>query len=577
MKVIPWVAFATVSLAAAAPAGAERFKMDESDIRKVEPGPDRERATPFKPTWCGVVEEVDVGSGAVGRTAGNMLERNQADAKTVAQVATMLCVDPDEAGVQKQAGFVAQQWMNWTGLTQKDAIASIAARADAATWEKQRAETCAQHEVGEEDAPETKALTQAQRMFYGCSDDGPVWMWRRGAPDNLLWWLDRGAQPPSELLRTTYVLVELPDEVASPKDDSFRHAMRGVILAGLDAAKLDPARLEAELASGNDYAKVVARENMARARADWRMWQAAVSAAAAKDPDLKKVVIDAPAEGWAAWEKTYASDRVTFDEGAEFEKLTNSPSLSAVKGCAQKQRPTIARLLKRLAPSDPRAAEDAVKRDPVAGPAFKRWALCLAMEKEHPLGETLYYTFKDSRGHRGPRIAAYFAAVEAAAAVVADRPKFAIQPGVLHSPAQDPVPPATMDLSVGKTSWFIDDDGVVASTKKVPGGVLVTFKKESYMRQEWNCKPTNRIIRINSSGIVEYEHNCTPAGKSEVVTTPRPIVVAEWLAGAIAPGRLVVHKGIRPAPGEEQLGGLPVAVYDGKAQKKLLALWGVEL
>jgi hypothetical protein len=328
----------------------------------------------------------------------------------------------------------------------------------------------------------------------------------------------------------------------------------------------------------NEYAKVIARENMSRARADWRMWQSAVTAATAKDPDIKKVVLDAPAEGWAAWEKLHAADKAVFDEGAEFEKLTNSPSLSAVKGCAAKMRPTMARLLARLKPSDAKAAEEAIMRDPVAGPAFKRYALCAAMEKELPLAETLYYAISKSRGHRGPRVAAYFAAVEAAAAVVADRPKFAVTPSVLVSPAIDPQPEATMDLAVGKASWFIDDDGVVASVKKVPTGVLVTFKKESYMRQDYNCKPTGRILRINPDGRIDYEQSCTPAGKTEVVTTPRAIIVAEHLAGGIAPGRLVVHKGIRPNPGEgDQLGGMPIAVYDSKAQKKLVALWGIEL
>jgi len=98
------------------------------------------------------------------------------------------------------------------------------------------------------------------------------------------------------------------------------------------------------------------------------------------------------------------------------------------------------------------------------------------------------------------------------------------------------------------------------------------------MRQDWNCKPTGRILRINSNGTIDYEQSCTPAGKTEVVTTPRPIVVAEWLAGGIAPGRLVVHKGIRPGAGQgDQLGGMPIAVYDSKAQKKLVAFWGIEL
>jgi hypothetical protein len=354
--------------------------------------------------------------------------------------------------------------------------------------------------------------------------------------------------------------------------------MVGMIVALNDAARLDAAKLASEVSGGNEYAKIIAGENLARARADFRMWDAAIKAQAAKDPDFKKVVVDAPAAGWAAWEALYKAEKAIFDEGAEFEKRALSPSLSAVKGCAQKLRPTLAKILKAKKVTDAKGAAEAVKGDPVAGPTFKRYALCAAMEKEAALAETLDVALMKSRPHRGPRVAAYFAAVEAAAAVVADRPKFAVKPAVLVSPFDDPLPEATSRLATGKTPWFIDDDGVVASTKKVPGGVLVTFKKESYMRQNWNCKNTGRILRINSSGIVEYEHSCTPAGKSEVVTTPRPIVVAEWLAAGIEPGRLVEHKGIRPGEGQgDQLGGLPVAVYDGKAQKKLIALWGIEL
>ena len=573
---------ATAAVAAlllgATPGYAKPFTMDDSDVRKVDPGPDRERATPFKPTWCKSVEAPEGSSGAVGRSAGNIVEDRHADDATVAKVASYLCIGPDDATVQKQAGYVVQQWMNFTGLAQPQAIASIAARADAATWTKQREETCARYTVGDEDAEETKAITQANRMFFGCGDDGPVWKYRRGTPDNLMWWMDRNAEPPSEVLRAVWILTQLPNEVAPASDRAFPYGMLAMIVAGIDATKLDAAKLESEVAGGNDYAKIIARENLARAKADHKMWQAAVTAAAAKDPDLKKVVLDAPAAGWAAWEALYKAEKATFDEGAEFEKLTNSPSLSAVKGCTQRLRPTLARILKARNPTSPKAAADAVKGDAVAGPTFKRFALCAAMDKEYALAETLDIALMKSRPHRGPRVAAYFAAVEAAAAVVADRPKFAVAPSVLVSPFLDPLPRATSDLATGKTSWFIDDDGVVASTKKVPGGVLVTFKKESYMRQDWNCKATNRILRINSSGIVEYEQNCTPAGKSEVVTTPRPIVVPEIHAAAIAPGRLVDHKGIRPGEGQgDQLGGFPVAVYDGKAQKKLLALWGIEL
>jgi hypothetical protein len=55
-------------------------------------------------------------------------------------------------------------------------------------------------------------------------------------------------------------------------------------------------------------------------------------------------------------------------------------------------------------------------------------------------------------------------------------------------------------------------------------------------------------------------------------------VISEWLAGGIAPDRFLAYEGVsQKSPVPDVLMGVPPAVHDSKAQKNLLAVWGIEL
>jgi hypothetical protein len=89
------------------------------------------------------------------------------------------------------------------------------------------------------------------------------------------------------------------------------------------------------------------------------------------------------------WEALRAREAAVFDEGDAFERDANAPSLSAVKGCGARLRPNLVRLLKAQKTADVAALPEAINADPVAGPAFERCVLCIAMDKEYAVAEKI--------------------------------------------------------------------------------------------------------------------------------------------------------------------------------------------
>jgi hypothetical protein len=568
-------AVALAAVALAAPAHADAYQMHERDLTVVPAAPGRDTAEPFKPTWCAKVKAPGArNAGPMRRTLESWMQYGGDESP--GKLAEYLCDAPDDPNVQKTAAAAIQVWMNWSGLDQKQATASFLARIDLERWHALRDETCARFASTDEDSEEVAATRHAYRAIYGCPKEPPSWL-RKVYPKNLAFFIDRDADIP-ELLRAYLVFHGLGDAAKVKPDDGFN--LKAYALWGTDARRLDAGKLDQQIAAdaGNDYQQWVARETFAAALAAAKQWEALVGGIGGKDPDMKRLLVDVPEAAWVAWVALRDKHAQVFADGAAFEQLANSPSLSAVKGCDATLRPHVEKLLQRLARGSEKDTREAVMSDPVGGPLMERYVLCEAMLKNKSYAASLYPLFDSTRGHRGPRMAVHIAALDALSEILADRPKFLVQPAMMGAPGHSTIRYRVSNLGGSATNG--EAKGVVASTKAVEDGVLVTFKKESYREQDWDCKPNNRIYAIRADGTVVYDEDCKPAGSHEVDITPKPVVIPKRLAAGIAKGKLLVFRADSRTPSKGDAGTFiadPSAVFDSKAMKKLEAVWGFAL
>lgn len=106
--------------------------------------------------------------------------------------------------------------------------------------------------------------------------------------------------------------------------------------------------------------------------------------------------------------------------------------------------------------------------------------------------------------------------------------------------------------------------GTIGSIEEVEGGVKVTFKtvkEKRYGCMEW--APTNRVERVNSSGIVEYVQRCVKKGSGFMDLTPDPVTFPKTMAQGLKPGMYLVA-----------YDGLPVVATAGKSSRKPLFVFG---
>ncbi|MBK9033172.1 MAG: hypothetical protein IPL61_18190 [Myxococcales bacterium] len=551
------------------------YQMRDEDVRTLDAAPFRPTAKAFKPTWCGKVPASGGSPGALGRTAESWFKYGGEDA--IPQLLGYLCDAPDDPNVQKQAGYVLQAWMNWSGLSQDEAVASMLMRADLDGWKKLKEATCAPLVDGPEASAEQKEYTKAYRYIYGCTGT-PAWLGRSGSFTNLVWYLDREADAP-DLLRSFVAISRLgKTELAKPSDLGGPTSLGMYAVYGPDARRLDRARLDQQVGGGNAYATWVARETLALAQAETKGWDKMVADASAKDPDLKRVLVDAPEQAWKDWVALRKQEAAAFDAGSAFEDLASSPSKSAAKGCAATLRPHVERLIKGKAGADLKAVTEAIGKDPALVPLFQRYVLCEALEGNVPYATVLYRPLGGLRTYRGPRLAGFSAVVEAVGGVLADREKFVLQLTNINAPAQDPGSDRLARV-VNSSTLDSEAQGTITTAKRVADGVLVTFKKESYMVTDWDCKPTGRVYRVRTDGVVEYEENCKRTGQHKVDTTAPSVVIPERLAAGVAKGKFLVFRPDHGSPSAQQgvTIGVPLAVFDAKAMTKLIAAWGFAL
>ncbi len=578
------IALGTAGLAGAdtrADREAERLREDLkiSDFVKFDPDPGVARAPAMKPGWCDLTSKFknQESGGRLERRLGVVKRRGGLGESSLLEVAELLCAHPNAPDWHKQTGYVVQVWMNQTGLGVKGAVASIRARVDVSTWKAQRKQTCSQFTSTAEDSPEQKRMTKAMRTIYGCGGSWPYWMNTQSQSDQLEYYVDKTAEMPSEVLKSFWVMscLRMMDKLAT-HDASY---LMPYVRCGVDAQSLSRTRLEAEIKRDklNGFAAVIARDTMGRAKLANRMFRAAIDKLVKRDPTYAEVFYTAPAKGFKEWVALYKANKPAMDAALAYEQKIYGPSKRAMRGCSPTLRNNFAAYVRSNKPKTKKQFE-AAAHDPIGMVLLGAWLACETVEGNKYASVELQRLWSKGRIARGPRFAGYYAALDAIVKIRADRTRFPLTLRALGS-----LDAVRLDSKVawlrGQPPIIQDAKGVVKRVKKVKGGVRLEFKTVRWVEPVYNCRDTNRVQSIDSSGRLQYQRICVDTGRNKTHTkTEKPTFVPAYAAKGIKRGSLVILKADYAYNDPKfRRPGFPLEVYKTKRHKKLVSYYGVAL
>jgi len=497
----------------------------------IKPAPGRDAVKPTKPDWCEAGHETNPCDGnCQKRTITSAIENQVGGGLDIdlRRVAELSCDFPDSAYVQQQVAYWRQDFINATGLSEKESRDALKLAADHAHADDAKERMC--KAVAPSGPVETARYNQqrAVSLALGCESD--FTLAASGNPAEHIAWLDRADLATSQIARAAYVLDCTPDHAAA----SFANCVG-------DAAHLDRAKLDAEIAALklNPLGRVRALEVFGVARLRAERAQAEI----AKDQKLAKV-IDAAKAAFDGWEASvYKPNQALFTLAYAIEDKASEidPNDLGVKPLALGCEPLRKGLRDYVAAQHPKDKQAvlAAYADPVAYPLLARLALCDGAEGRHTTAQGELQVLRSQHRYRhGARTAAHWAAFDAA--LDSNR---AVDPATIPSAERDTADHAIWLASFaaghgapedwlspldeptgdeGTERSHVIEVGKIASIKKTAGGVLVTFKKERWTEASWECKPNGRIMAFERDGTPIASRDCKVVGSHQVTFQLEP-------------------------------------------------------
>lgn len=555
-----------LALATSATAAAEPVLVADQLI-VVKPEAGAPTIGKWKPSFCGRV----VSENTVARQLGRMIASSLFDHQERAIAA--MCVAPDDAVFQEQVGYYLQAWANLTGQTATELDEYFSKLANPERWRREHEATCKRVAIGEEASEREQTLGAMTKAVLGCgyeAQTGTPYHFSGTAPNSLnhmLWHFDRSAEVPSQLTAIYRVL-----ECARGADPDDAADVMHFAPCRLDARQLDAKQLVAELAAQghNDYARVTALQALATAKRRAARLEQALLARTAKDPDLKEVLIDAPARAWKEWAQLVEANRAALAAAQAHEDKFFGPRKSAAKGCLAATHAALAGFV-RAANSRDDIALLQVATSPIGARLLEAARSCNQIEGRALVTTALAEVAHWGLPRRGPRFLMHVAMGEALSKILADRPRFPLEGAVVAADLTGPV--ETGEANVPELNWM--RVGKVAAVTKSGERVVVTFKTEKWTEDERECKETGRIALFSSDGTPVYHRDCRNTGnKVERSSTAEPFWTWATMASGIAPGTFVRYR-----TGTTQEGGvfegIPVDVWASRERKQLIAVMGM--
>ncbi|NVB81214.1 MAG: hypothetical protein HOV81_22650 [Kofleriaceae bacterium] len=550
--------------------------LNNIQIPAAAPGVDTAKLT--APTWCGVVKPEEYRA----RGFEGLFRDRYFGVSSYGMAARIICQWPKDPAAGHAARALVQLYMNESGLSEARATELLALRAQEDLMSSGQKTLCSALAVSDEVGGEEKQFAKARKELFGCPSSTPAWIEPR--PKTLSWdtltpYLDSSVDEPDVLVRTASVFNRSAGSLFASSAPEPKDALLGYIADQIDYKAITEAAalklLDQAPYKGNAYARLVALESVAKARlAAFRI--GVLVEQKIKDEAWKELLVTAPQRGIENFEKAVAQWKGQIARSAAFEKTFWGPSRKAMQGCWATLRKDFLDVMKTMKHANENEAYESLN-EPVPALLFGRLAACAQVEQDAAYARELGDLTNKVRYARGPRTAAYYAAVAALGDILADRAKFPVEARDLKglqakgelSDAASHLP----DKEKSKVDRFNFDDGeaTVKSVKKRGDDVEVSFVTTKEKIMSTSCTPTNRIMMFRSDGAPVYYDNCKNTGLVTVDSTPDPILVDAGLAEGIKPGMVVKFKAAEP----RNRYALPVAVYADKKKTKLVSYYGL--
>jgi hypothetical protein len=566
------------------------------------PGPGLERAQLRGIPWCGSVRERDPEWWTHIIDDFEQYRTNRTYENRLFRLAGGVCNEPDDPLARRVATEVLQLWINQTGMTARDAVESLALRADKGGFEAERTALCdAIKPRGDDTRNERNALAAARFQLFGCRRDDPLWM-RADDVQHLGSFIDRGSAARDDLVHLAWVLHRQHKEL-EPGNDI---ALVGYAIDQFDfhAVSADATihQLDAAPYRGSRYARVMVLESLGRAQLVTAKIEAMV-AKRASDPVWKELLITAPDRGAAAWNAAAERDKAALARSDEFDRKWRERG--DTHGCQAALRADFLAIVKALKHEDLPTLEAAMSDHLLVGLLGKRFGRCLTIDGDPYVkfvGSVLLQELAESvRVIPGPRTAAYYAVLDAHAAQVK---RILDEEGEPRSTSRghrrardsddfsDEITRSLKDVLQSERedrqatgNGFVH--GVIKSVSKGKKGVHVAFVKKKELSTEDICHETNRVDRVDPrTGKLHYRKECHKGRSEWVEVGPDPVDVPVELAGGLQPGRYAtfIEIPIDNTVDQSTSAKLPQEVYRGVQKEKgddtrqtgkhLIALYG---
>ncbi|MGN6106280.1 MAG: hypothetical protein ACTHU0_14320 [Kofleriaceae bacterium] len=332
------------------------------------------------------------------------------------------------------------------------------------------------------------------------------------------------------------------------------------------ATHLDPKKFAAEVAADprfNRYAALWAKAALTETQQLIGVAQERYKKIGAKQPYFEELLFTAPAKGYSAFMALYNDNKAVMDQATVlFAGARKVKQLAKHAGCAATFEPLLVKAMAEKHPTNLEGVKLAF-RDTFIHYMGLAFATCEAIDG-HDLVASIYGGRLSSEPSPGTPMEAVRAAVLEVMFANADDIK-----GVRDMTVQRPAPISGPVTSPPRTS---EAQGVIASVAPKGDMIAVTFKKETWVEQLYNCKETNKIDRIDDRGKIVYRQVCTEAGTKKHELKEAPVVVEKRFAGALKAGRFLE---MRVTEGERI--AVPIAVYAAKDKKQLVGYLGFVL
>jgi hypothetical protein len=346
-----------------------------------------------------------------------------------------------------------------------------------------------------------------------------------------IFWIDNPTYRLSQIARVA--------EVMGCYDAGSNQLADRVLMCRAEEKRLDKAAFEAEVA-----ATELDAAHKTTLRGQWATLQAAIEKANQAIAGLRgldtKPVLETLEAGFKDWDSFYAKNQAVIDAAyaveakwwaTPFDKRGYQP---VDLGCA----PVRAGWQQWVSQKHFKSAKEvstAVEADELATIELRAIALCDMAARDLLAGNIEADLLQKKFPFRGPRMHAVFAAMGTLSKLIPENASPPMEPVTIEDEIYRTV---SVKLRGGSSVSDIEQ-GKIAKITPDPKGVLVTFKKETWMEPDMQCYDLPSRYWSASEGRYKHDFACKKIGEHKMSSELKPMIFAKHFANGLKVGQIV--------------------------------------